>query len=41
MEKNKLAVMYMEMRQEADIRSSLAEKYKIDLEEMADKKRKS
>ena len=30
MEKNKLAIMYMEMRQDFDIRSSLCEKYKVD-----------
>lgn len=30
MEKNKLALMYMEMRQEADIRNNLCEKYKVD-----------
>ena len=30
MEKNKLAIMYMEMRQEADIRNKLCDEYKID-----------
>lgn len=29
MEKNKLAIMYMEMRQEADIRNKLCDEYKI------------
>ena len=30
MEKNKLAIMYMEMRQDFDIRTSLCDKYKVD-----------
>ena len=30
MEKNKLALTYMEMRQEADLRNELCEKYRID-----------
>lgn len=29
MEKNKLAIMYMEMRQEADIRNKLCDEYKV------------
>ena len=38
MEKNKLATIYMEMRQEADIRNSLCDKYKLDPEVMKNKK---
>ena len=34
MEKNKLAIIYMEMRQDADIRNSLCDKYKLDPEAM-------
>ena len=41
MEKNKLAVMYMEMRQDADIRNSLCDKYKLDPEAMRNKKTKT
>ena len=40
-EKNKLAVMYMEMRQDGDIRNSLCEKYRIDMTSAANKKSKS
>ena len=40
-EKNKLAVMYMEMRQDADIRNSLCEKYRIDVDGALNKKSKS
>ena len=32
--KNKLAIMYMEMRQEADIRNSLCEVYRVTPEEI-------
>ena len=30
MEKNKMAIMYMQMRQEADIRTALCDKFKVD-----------
>ena len=38
MEKNQLALMYMEMRQDADIRNTLCDKYKIDKEALKNKK---
>ena len=41
MEKNKLALTYMEMRQEADIRHDLCHKYKLDPEAMRNKKTKT
>lgn len=40
-EKNKLALMYMEMRQDADIRNSLSDKFKVDVEGILNKKSKS
>ena len=40
-EKNKLALMYMEMRQDADIRNSLCDKFKVDVEAVRNKKSKS
>ena len=41
MEKNKLALIYMEMRQEADIRNSLCDKYRLDPQLMKNKKTKA
>lgn len=41
MEKNKLAVLYMEMRQDADIRNSLCDKYRLDPEVLKNKKTKT
>ena len=41
MEKNKLAITYMQMRQEADIRNSLCDKYKLDPEAMKNRKTKA
>ena len=40
MEKNKLAVMYMEMRQDADVRNQLCDKYKLDPEAIRNKQTK-
>ena len=40
MEKNKLALMYMDMRQDADIRNDLCRKYRIDPKALKKKKTK-
>ena len=38
MEKNKLALLYMDMRQEADIRNDLCYKYKIDPDQIRNRR---
>jgi len=40
MEKNKLALLYMDMRQDADIRNDLCDKYKIDPEAIRNRRTK-
>ena len=40
MEKNKLALLYMDMRQDADIRNDLCYKYKIDPEAIRNRRTK-